>query len=264
MKRLVTTAGAVGVLLALAACGSSSNAAGTASSSASSSGATGARGAQGRNGTAGELVQMNGTKLVLNTQNGDVSVVYNSATQIMKTSTGSVADIVAGTCIVASGQKDSAGAITASVVRVSDKVNSSCSFGRPRGADSPGASPRPTPRAPQGNFAAAGGEVVSVANTSVTVKDSSGSTRSLTVPTTVRVSKSSVASVSDLGIGDCILANGSKDSAGTVTARTLSIVPAGPSGCFTGGGLGRGGFGGLGGFGGGSNGGGAGGGQPVD
>jgi hypothetical protein len=259
MNRLVTAASSVGLLLALAACGSNSSAAGASSSSASA-GAAGARGGVLRNGAAGELVQINGTKLVLNTQNGDVNVVYDGSTLVMKTSTGSVADIVTGTCILASGQKDATGAITASVVRVSDKVNGTCSFGRGRTAETPGATPRPTPRPGQSNFAAAAGEVLGVSNTTVTVRDPMGTTRSVTIPTTVRVSRSAAASASDLAVGDCVLANGRKDASGTVAARTLSIVPAGPSGCFSGGG---GGFG-RGGFGGGFAGGGAGGGQPVD
>ena len=72
------------------------------------------------------------------------------------------------------------------------------------------------------------------------------------MPTTVQVSRSESGTVSDLSVGDCILATGSKDATGKVAARTVQIVPAGPSGCFTGG-FGRGGgFGGGGGGGGGS------------
>ncbi len=54
----------------------------------------------------------------------------------------------------------------------------------------------------------------------------------------------------DLGVGDCIVATGQKDASGTVQARSVNIVPPGPSGCNAGGGGGFG-FGRGGGFGGG-------------
>jgi hypothetical protein len=246
MNRIVMSAGAVAMLV-LAACGSS-NAAGTASSSGSSSASSQNGRGPGRNGASGELVKISGTTLILNAQSGDVTVVYNGSTRIQKTSTGTVADIVAGTCIVATGQKDASGAVTASVVRLSPKVNGSCALGGPGAGGGARPTPRGTPRANPANTGFATGEVTAVSGTSVTVLDATGGSRPVTVPTTVRVSKSSPASASDLGVGDCVLATGPKDSSGTVTARTLSIVPAGPSGCFTGGG-GRG-FGG--GFGGGA------------
>ena len=89
--------------------------------------------------------------------------------------------------------------------------------------------------------------------TSVTLQPVTGAAQTISLPTTVTVSESNVASASDLAVGDCIQATGPKDSSGKVAATALSIVPAGPSGCFTGG---RGGFGG--GFGGRGFGGGAG------
>ena len=260
MNRIVMSAAAV-AMLALAACGSSS-AAGPASTSASSSANTQSGRGPGRNGASGELVKISGTTLILNAQSGDVTVVYNGSTRIQKTSTGTVADIVTGTCIVATGQKDSSGAVTASVVRLSSKVNGSCAPGGPGAGNGARPTPSGTPRPGQANAGFAAGEVTAVSGTSVTVLDATGASRPVTVPTTVRVSTSSSASASDLAVGDCVLATGSKDASGTVTARSLSIVPAGPSGCFTGAG-GRGfggGFGGGGGGGGGAAG--AGGGAP--
>jgi hypothetical protein len=261
MKRLVITASGATMLLALVACGSGS-AAGSSGSSASSN-ASGSANGRGflRNGAAGELVQINGMTLILNTQSGDVTVVYSDTTQILKTSTGTVADIVPGKCIIASGQKDATGAVTASTVRLSEKINGSCSLGNgpnPNRTPNPSRSPNPD-FTPNPNLALIAGEVAGVNGTAVTVTERTGTSRTMTVPTTIRVSKTSTASTSDLSVGNCILANGTKDQAGKVTARTLSIQPAGPSGCFTGGGFG----GGLGrGFGGGAGGGGGTGGGP--
>jgi hypothetical protein len=173
--------------------------------------------------------------------------------------------------VVASGQKDSGGKVTAASVRLTDNVNEARGVaggglgpgggagggggpGTGPGATIPGA-PAPTPPAGRPNFSFVAGEVTAVAGTSVTVKDSTGAAQTVTVPTTVRVSKSSPAAASDLALHQCLIAAGSRDASGKVTARTISIVPPGPSGCATiGRGFGRGGGGfGGGGFGGGGN-----------
>jgi hypothetical protein len=79
----------------------------------------------------------------------------------------------------------------------------------------------------------------------------------------VKVTTSATVPTSDLALGQCVLAVGAKDSSGIVSATALSIVPAGPSGCFTGGGRGLGGGFGGGGFGGGGFGGGGSGGAQA-
>jgi hypothetical protein len=145
-------------------------------------------------------------------------------------------------------------------------VNGSCTAGfgnRPPGANgnpNPNATPRAVPRRtpPPGQPlpAFATGKVTAVDGTSVTLQPATGAAQTITVPTTVTVAESNVASASALAVGDCIQATGPKDSSGTVDATALSIVPAGPSGCFTGG-RGFGGFGGGRGFGGGGAAGGA-------
>jgi hypothetical protein len=272
MHRLVLGAGIAGVTLLAVACGSgaaattSNGAAGTADPSASAS--PGARGL-GRNGTAGELVQVTGTTLILNTQQGDAKVTFTPTTPVSKTSTATLADIAPGVCLVASGQKDSAGTITADTVNLTDAVNGSCA-GNPAPGGAGGGSPNPsfspnpnrTPPAGQQNVGRARGQVTAVSGVSVTLTQvggtATGQPLTITVPTTVTVQKTSSAALADLAVGACVAAIGQKDSSGTVAARSLSIVPAGPTGCFTGGrggGFG-GGFGG-GGFGGGGGGGGA-------
>jgi hypothetical protein len=251
MNRILTTVGLVATAaLGLAACGFGASA-GSAAPATSSTPRLGAR-----NGASGELVKMNGMTLVLNSQNGDVTVLYTSSTTFQRTSTGTFADITAGKCLVATGQKDSSGTVTAATVGLTDKVNGACAL-RGAGGFGPGgrgpgggvpATPRPTPPAGRPNFSFVGGEVTAVAGTSVTVKDSTGASQTVTVPTTVRVSKSSPAAASDLALHQCLTTNGTRDSSGKVTARAISIVPPGPSGCATiGRGFGRGGGGGGGG-----------------
>lgn len=242
--RIPTITLLTGGALLLAACGSS----GTASSTG---GATpgGPQGAGRR--AAGEVARLAGTSLILSSAQGDVTVNFTSSTPVQRTSTGTVADIVTGACIVAIGQRDASGGLTAQNVRLTARVNGACSFPRP-GDRGPGASPGAVPSfVPNGggrNLAFAAGEVTAVSGTLVTIQPPNGAAaQTITVPTTVRVQRSAPASTADLRVGQCVQAGGSRDSSGTViTATNLSIVPPGRNGCFSGGGGGFGGFGGRG------------------
>lgn len=264
MMRAIPAAAGLTAALALAACGSGTNATTTGAKSTPTAQPSGGPNGFRRNAAAGELVQITGTSLVLNTTTGDVTVDFTGSTPVTRTHTGTVADITTGSCILASGQKDATGTVTASTVVVNATVSGSCQgpglFGN-GGQRSPGASPRPSfsPRPGTPPIAVARGQVTTVAGTAVTVKQPDGTSTTITVPTTVHVSVVQLAATSDLSVGDCVLATGPRNSAGVVTARSLNIQPAGPSGCFTGGGFGFG-FGGRG-FGGGG-GGGFGGGAP--
>jgi hypothetical protein len=251
---------ATGVLatVALAACGSpaaATNTGGAASPSASA-------GARRGGGTSGELVRITGTTLLVNTTNGDVSVSLSGTTPLSKTRTGTVADITTGSCVTATGTKDAGGVLTASTVLLSPPVNGACTtpggFGGGNGqrpSPAPGSTPRPTPNGTPPAFAR--GQVTAVSGTQVTIQPANGTPTTITVPTTVRVAVSQSITSADLAIGDCVVANGQKDASGTVQARTVNVVPPGPSGCGSGAGFG---FGGRGGFGGGGGGGGFGGG----
>jgi hypothetical protein len=242
-------------VIAVAGCGSAiaSNAAGGAATPSASGRATGA-------GTAGQLVQVSGTKLTLSTTTGDVDVVYTSATVMTTTSTGSPGDIVTGTCVAIVGQKDSTGAVTATTVRLSRPVNGSCALGRPGGAGGSG-SPRAFPSGgarPSGapalnpNTAVISGMVTAVTGTTVTVRTLAGATSSATVPTTLSVTESSPATAADLTVDSCLRAVGRKDAQGVVQATALTIQPPNSSGsCTFAGGGGGFGFGGGRGFGGG-------------
>jgi hypothetical protein len=257
MMRSALAATGVVVTLALAACGSTPASSTGSNSTASPSGNANANARRG--GTAGELVRINGSSLVVSTQSGDVNVSVGSSTPVTKTRTGSVADITNGTCIVATGTKNVAGVLTASTVRIGPMVNGSCTgtFGGPGGpgggnpnaSPDPSRSPRPSPGGTPPAFAR--GQVTTVSGTAVTLQDASNNNAAttITVPTTVRVSVSQTITATGLSVGDCVLANGQKDTAGTVQARSVNVVPPGPSGCFTGGA--GGGFGRGGGFGGG-------------
>jgi hypothetical protein len=239
MRKLLLIALAAG--LALAACG------GAATANNSSASPTPARGAQARNGAAGQLVQISGQTLILTGASGDISVTFTTATTFSRTSTAVLADIVPGLCLVATGQKDAAGTLTAATVRLSPKSAAGCGAGQV-GPPNAGASPRPTPSAQpaQPAMPAVSGEVTAAAGTSITVLTATSGSQTITVPTVAAVTKNSSASVTDLRIGECLRANGPADAAGLVQATAIAITPAGPSGtCATA--VGGRGFGGAGG-----------------
>ncbi|MGH7765232.1 MAG: hypothetical protein ACREOM_12540 [Candidatus Dormibacteraceae bacterium] len=233
----------------VAACGSAASASNGAPSPTPSAGR-----AAFRNGTSGQLVQINGPTLILTGPNGDATVTYSSTTTITKTSTAALADIVVGTCAVATGTKDATGAITVTSVRLAPKTASGCTlgFGPNPGAGAtprpttprPSASPRPIPSG-LANRSVVAGEVTAVSGTSVTILTTANGSQTITVPAAAAVMKSYAVTQADLQIGQCLVATGAKDAAGNVQATSLTITPAGPSGtCTTGAGRGRGGFGG--------------------
>jgi hypothetical protein len=226
----------------------------------------GYRGVRDGNLTDGSVVSLSGSTLVLSTSNGDVTVDLGSSTTISETGTGSVSDITVGSCITATGSEAS-GEITANRLTVSPEVKGACPA-TPPGGDAggfPGGRPNFSfaPRPSGGytsDFGSVRGVVTAVNAGTVTVQPSSGSSQDITVPSTATVATTTPGSTSDLVSGTCVAAIGPTSSSGTVTASSLLVEPAGPSGCFTGGsgfgGFGGGGFGGFGGFGGSGGGGG--------
>jgi hypothetical protein len=220
---------AVVAVVGVAACGGSARAAGSTASP------TPDRTGQARNGAAGQLVQINGQSLILTGATGDITVTFSGTTSFTRTSTAVLADVVPGVCVVATGQKDAAGALTAMTVRLSPKVSSGCGAGQV-GPNQPaaGSSPRPTPSG-QPAMAFVSGEVTAASGVSITVLTAAGGAQTITVPTTASVTRTSSASSTELRAGECLRANGARDSAGTVAATSITITPAGPSGtCATG------------------------------
>jgi hypothetical protein len=257
MNRAVLGAAGVIASLAVVACGSATSGSGSTASPSPSAGAR--RGLAG-NVAFGQLVQITGPTLILSNTNGDSTVTYAATTTITQTATGTVADITAGSCINATGTKDAAGTLTAASVTLSAPTKGSCTtpgFGGGGGGGGGTFSPRSSFSPPAGaaGFTAARGQVKTVSGTSVTLTEASG-TATINVPTTVKVTMSTVVTATALQTGQCLTAIGTKASSGAVEARVLTISPAGANGCTAGfgGGFGRGGGGGGFGGGGGSSG----------
>src|SRR5258705_145969 len=93
----------------LSACGGAASGANSASPSP--------RG-NGFNGASGQLVQINGQTLIVTGPNGDLTVTYTTTTTFTKTSIATLADVVSGACIFATGPKDSTGVVQASAITI--------------------------------------------------------------------------------------------------------------------------------------------------
>jgi len=181
-----------------------------------------------RNGASGEVVKVGPGSLVLSAQSGDQMVMYTSATRITNTRTATLLDITAGQCILATGQKDASGTLTAVGVRLSNKVGGSCVTGQSSAGTRAPAATSP-PQSP--TVARANGEVISVSGTAVGIRDTQGQSLTIVVPTTIPVTASLAATPSDITIGQCAFAAGQRTSTGTVSATSLTLSPPGPNGC---------------------------------
>jgi hypothetical protein len=67
-----------------------------------------------------------------------------------------------------------------------------------------------------------------------------GTTYAIVVASTATITNTADVTEAALQNGQCLRANGSRDAAGNVTAASVTITPAGPSGTCTTGGAGRG------------------------
>lgn len=93
----------------------------------------------------------------------------------------------------------------------------------------------------RGGFA--GGEVISAEGKSITVKSADGSTRTVYFDSNTRVLRSEEATLTDLAKGSTVVVTGTSGDDGSVTARSVQIVPKGSNLGVFGGGM-RGGVGG--------------------
>jgi hypothetical protein len=249
----------VGVAAALlAGCGGIGNAAGGTAGAAKTSPSPG-RGAVGNN-VVGQLVKLASGRMTVSDQAGNVAVSYDSSTTVLQSGTGSLADAAAGTCVTAAGEKDASGAVAATTLQVELNMNGNCTqpgggFGGGQ-SPGPGQSPRPGGRAGQGsprpaqspgggalpaNLTAVRGKVASVSGSTLTVQPQTGAPVTVTVPSTARITRLVSSTPARLAVGECITANGQRDSSGTVKARSVLISAPGPNGCTRAGGFGPGG-----------------------
>ena len=236
--------------------------------------------------TTGMLAGLAGSTLTVQARNGNnTTVVVTSSTSYLQTTSASASDIAKGDCVRVAGTGSASSGVQASTVVITKPTPKGCTRnpagGARRGAGSgrfgngtpgsggpPFTSPNGTPFTLPGgstvpsNIAAAFGTVISVSGQQLTVKSqvsqtnnkSKAKTRTVTVTLTgsTTLSQTNTAAESNLAVGSCVSANGTPDSLGTITAKSVTISQPVNGSCA----------GGFGGFGGGFRGG-AGGGTPT-
>ena len=235
-------------------------------------------------GARGTIAAVDGTTLqVRNDQSGQVAVSYSDATTITAQVTGSVDDIVVGSCVRVTspdgtgddtGDEDSA--VTAATVTVTEKVDGTCSaagggFGAagargrdgtaPGGGTPPtdlpdlpegapdGAAPTDRPEGARGFGGGVSGEVSAVDAGTITVEvsvpgDDATTSTSVLLEDSTTVTTTQDSDADSLTVGECVVAMGDADSTGAVTAETIQVSDPVDGACQTGG---PGGFGGTGG-----------------
>lgn len=256
VRRTTAVAGAALLLLTASACGTANKAAVSAPT-----GGTGAQTVQqGPPGVDGTVAAVTGsTAQVQNPQTGQVAVSWTGSTRFTQQVAASLSAVKAGECVMVAPTQTSASAssqptsITAATVRISKPVNGSCAaFGRggpgggrpsfsqgaaggdftpPSGAPSGFPSGGPGRGRTFGGFGAFG-TVTAVSGTGFTVKSvfpsgggaSTGSTSvSVSVNGSTSYTTDAAAHPTDVKVGVCLRAQGSTDSTGAVTARTIAL-----------------------------------------
>jgi hypothetical protein len=240
----------VGVAAAvLAGCGSIGGPAGASGGAAAAK--TSPSPGRGANGVVGQVSQVASGKLTVDDQSGSVTVTYDSGTSVLQSGSGTLAEAIPGTCVVATGTTDASGTVTARTFQVQLNMGGNCTppAGLGGGQGAGGGSPRPgrgspSPGAgggPPANFAMVRGKLTNVSGSTMTVQPQTGNPVTVTVSSSTTVTRLVTSSSARLAVGECVTANGQRDSSGTVKARSILISAPGANGCTRAGGFGGGG-----------------------
>lgn len=260
VRNLVVLSGA-GALL-LSGCGSSGSpdASGTAPQSYGGPQNGTQNGTRGQNGPApganGKVAAVDGsTAQVQNATAGQVAVTWNGSTTFTKQVSTTRAAVKTGVCVAAEPTSDSSSSsqteVTAASVRITAKTNGSCTpvlrgggpqlqqngGGPQTQGDGPGGPPTDgaAPDRTQLRGFGAFGEVTGVTANGFTVTatmptgqgTSDTETRTVTVTVTSATTYTTTAkgAASDVKVGVCVRAEGTTDSTGAVTAKTIAVTP---------------------------------------
>jgi Domain of unknown function (DUF5666) len=242
----------VGVAAAvLAGCGSIGSSAGASGGAAAAKTSPSPGRAGLGNGVVGQVSQVASGKLTVDDQSGSVTVTYDSSTSVLQSGSGTLTEAIPGTCVVATGTTDASGTVTARTFQVQLNMGGNCTppAGLGGGQGAGGGSPRPgrgspSPGAgggPPANFANVRGKLTNVSGSTMTVQPQTGNPVTVVVSSTTTVTRLVTSSSARLAVGECVSANGQRDSSGTVKARSILISAPGPNGCTRAGGFGGGG-----------------------
>lgn len=264
-NRIAAACGVALLLLGATACGTKDEGASPTSTSPTGSSTSGPRTTQQGQfpGANGKIAAVDGsTAQVQSQQSGQVAVTWTSSTTFTQEVAATLSDVEVGDCVVALPDPDSAGSsdssaetqVTAATVRITATSGDCAGIGGPGG---PGGGQRPdfngTPPsgAPTGfpsdgpgggrlrGAFGASGKVTAVSSTGFTVDavrpgvgGAGSSDDTTTTPVTVTVGTSTTyttnakASAADVKVGRCMLAQGTADDTGAVSATTVALSTA--------------------------------------
>ena len=102
------------------------------------------------------------------------------------------------------------------------------------GATASNGATSPSPGGPGTNRGGAAGQLVQINGDTLILTGANGDI-TVTLTSSTTITKTSTASLADIAQGECIVASGTKDSAGLLTATSVRLAPKGANGCATGG-----------------------------
>lgn len=200
--------------------------------------------------TSGMLSALTGSTLSVQARNGSTTmVVVISSTAYQQTKTATASDIAQGDCVRVVGTGSTTKGIQATTVVLTKPTSKGCSArnalggsgsgARRFGGGTPGSTPFTSPNGSAGtvptNIAAAFGTVSSVSGSQLTVKEQAPTTTKktktkaktgtvvVTLTGSTTVTETVKGAVGDLAVGSCVNANGTVDSLGTITAKSVTI-----------------------------------------
>jgi len=236
---------ATAILLATTACGGSPDTAATTDQQPAGDGYTQQQDAPDARefpGAAGEIAAIDGRTLqVQSPMSGQVAVTYTGSTTFTAQVEARASDLEVGDCVMVSGEGDDT--VAATSVRITLAVDGSCT---PTMRGGPGGGPRVQEgEAPQGMptdvptdvpsgapdgvmMAGAFGKVSAIGASGFTVEStlpgqSDTTTRQVTTSATTTWTDTVQATSAALKVGKCVTAEGTKDDAGAVTAKTIAV-----------------------------------------
>jgi len=249
---------AVGLMAALTACGGGGSASTSASANPSSSPAGAAGGpatGQVPAGTSGTVAAVSASNAqVQNPTDGQVTVNFSATTRFTRTVPATRARVTVGICVTVTSTSTASPAVpvtalTAQVVTVTPATAGSCTaqgagFGGFRGGGNGSPAPGASSSTPSPGARRAGnrvfGKVTSASAAGFVVqgrvggRNGSAADVAVTVNPATTYTSTTAADKSAVTVGSCLTAIGPSDSTGAVTARSVSIRPAGPGGCTVG------------------------------
>lgn len=249
-RRLAAACGAVLLLLGTAACGNGGD-----GGNGGATGPTGERGGPqtrqdgpggGRPpGVNGKVAAVDGSTAQVQGVDGQVAVTWTGSTSFTTEVGAALSDVKVGDCVaVGTGEQPSSDStpsteVTAASVRIIERTDGSCgpTVRGPAGPD--GSGPQsyggPPPGAgggprPQVRVGGAIGEVTAVSATGFTVDsivpgESGSDTRAVQVSVGAGTTYTTTAkgAASDVKVGVCVVAGGTTDDTGAVTAKTIAV-----------------------------------------